>query len=933
MKSRGGRGAVAWAAGGLLLLALGGCGRKIIRLHDQGHHASAVAAADDAWFAPKGRAARALAASLVEQGNPARARATLLADFRHGGDLVSLVALADLERSLGLVGIAALHYGRAADLSRDSLEDRTDVCRLLLARATVWAGDGAGLAAEQDLDRVHSLCGTPKDAGQAADIARLRARIDRVAQAEVDARVARTECTHDCVSVDATAAADDLAAELDEARHRGPVGLREVSQRGGLQLSASDLITVLSADLEAQAGLEILTDDQVRTMVGEQSWSDLAPSVMTQTDAVAAYLQLRLAAVMPDVPVVLRSRTGPGELDVWLAKALEVTDDHGWRVLAWAGDLTGAELALGTVWRPRPRKATPVEPTTTTTEPSSTEPSPTQAVAPAAPVEPPVVDGVVAPAHWTARVVPTEANIDALLLEGRLRHAAGQDRRALEIHRYLAVRMLAAGLPRADARIAQQAAWHLAHGRPWQALALADLSPQPQAQRVASAAATALRLTDAFCGGPCVDDRDRMLAGRVVGEDWVRTQQQQRVARSRVRGRPTPSVDACPTLGELLASDAQGRLPVALATALHDPQAAGQGQRLREAIEADLGLSCAGRYVVPLMRVGGHQTSASDLAENLAHDAALAAPRALAMHANLAMVGGRAKQAELLAIAAGAVSTEPAFTWRSLATAAHANDLRELTLRSLREALLHTPGLDDGDVQRAMVIAALSGIDSDWNLRETPAGRDEPAAHVHDLIARAEPSRRWNTREMLARSLAQQSWFDADAGQRLGPALWPQPDIERAHPVARAWLEVASGGVPDLQPADVGPLDLASLELLITLRQQARMPLATEVFVAPERLESVRLAVARHSRTWVVRWRTAIGLCVYGRPAIRARAMTALLEMADGGSESALRRIAIEDPTAIESASDGGLQEAALLATPEDQLSVVFELPPDPLGL
>jgi hypothetical protein len=381
-----------------------------------------------------------------------------------------------------------------------------------------------------------------------------------------------------------------------------------------------------------------------------------------------------------------------------------------------------------------------------------------------------------------------------------------------------------------------------------------------------------------------------------------------------------------------LAPDATGRLAEALRGARRDEAAAGQGQRLREAIEADLGMGCAGRYVVPLMREGGHVPSADALAEMLAHEATLDAPRALTVHAALAMVAGRERQASLLATAAGAVSQEPARTWRDLARHAHATGHRELTLRSLREALMHTSDLDDPALQRALVLVGLAGIDEGWSMRETAAGAGEPAALVADLVERVEPARRWATREALARGLSEQAWLDADGRQRLAPALWPTPELAQAHAVGRAWVGVASGRPPDLEPSDVGPLDLVSQELLVVLRKRVELPAATVAFVDPARMEPLRLALAAKSRDWVLRWRTAIGLAVYGGPSARTRAMAVLLEMADEGPRRALVELVLEDPSVLQPGVRG-LEEAVLVATPEDQLTVVFSLPPDPLGL
>ncbi|MEM7159226.1 MAG: hypothetical protein AAF799_40690 [Myxococcota bacterium] len=913
---------------GALSLMTTACAGTIVRLTEAGSYEEAIAKAESRRVPPKGRAARAYAEALTKTEQHDQARAVLLSDYRHGGDLRSLVALADLEHELGLDGIAASHYGRIADLSHGALAGRQDVCALLVRRATRWANEGAGLAAERDLERRTAVCGEPAGVAEAAELSALETKVHAAAQARIDARIEAGQCGDECDEAQLEQAREHRAAALADAREAGPAALRRAATRQRVQLAPEEIVAIVLADLSGKAGDTLVTDDEVRAWVGEQSWAMLAPAVMTQAPEVAAYLQLRLAAVVDDVPVTLRSRTGPGELDVWLAQSMEMNGDDAWRILAWAGDLTGVELALGSVWRPKTRRP---KPEAAEAEPAAGEDPP--AVEQPEPVVPEAVDGVEPPRHWTSRVEITDVSVPVLFVEARLRYLARHEARSLEIQRYTAARGVAAGLEGIDGHVAREAAWHLAHGRPWHALALAESVERPQSQRVANAAATALRLTEAFCGGPCNEDRDLDRVELALGEEWVQAQRTQLVARSRMRTEAATSVDACPTLGELLASDATGRLSEALVGAREAPRAPGQARRLREAIEADLSLGCAGRYVVPLLREAGFVATADAMAESLAHDANLEAPRALAMHSALAMVGDRRDMADLLATAAGAVSDEPAEIWRSLARDAHATGHRELTLRALREALLHTPGFDDPAIQRALVVAVLAGIDDGWNLREAPAGAMEPASHVRDFVDRAPEQTRWARREELARALARQSWFDADARVRLEPALWPDPTMARSHRIARAWLGLASGTAPDLEPADVGPFDLAAQELLLTLRKQDALPAATVAFVEPPQMEAARLALAEHSRTWVLRWRTAIGLAVYGSRQGRTRALGQLLSMAEPAARDALVAVLLEDPAVVQPGADGGLDESAILITPEDQLSVVLDLPADPLGL
>ena len=84
----------------------------------------------------------------------------------------------------------------------------------------------------------------------------------------------------------------------------------------------------------------------------------------------------------------------------------------------------------------------------------------------------------------------------------------------------------------------------------------------------------------------------------------------------------------------------------------------------------------------------------------------------------------------------------------------------------------------------------------------------------------------------------------------------------------------------------------------------------------------------------VPRWRSAIGLAVYGDPGLRARALRQLLVMAEDEPRRALVELMLEDPAVIEPGVDAErYAEAPLVASPEDRLALAFGLPFDELGL
>ncbi|MFO7564468.1 MAG: hypothetical protein R6X02_17610 [Enhygromyxa sp.] len=115
-----------------------GCGGALVRLAKSEDWVELDRRARAQKQPPRGKAARAWAQALVELDKLDEARALLLRDFRSGGQEASLLALADLERGLGLRGIAAAHYTRLIDINLDTVQRSPEleaICELLRERA------------------------------------------------------------------------------------------------------------------------------------------------------------------------------------------------------------------------------------------------------------------------------------------------------------------------------------------------------------------------------------------------------------------------------------------------------------------------------------------------------------------------------------------------------------------------------------------------------------------------------------------------------------------------------------------------------------------------------------------------------------------------------------------------------------------------------
>jgi len=897
--------------------ALVGCA-SVERLTADGEYSAAIERALSRRRPPRGKQARAWALALVRTDRVDEARGVLLGDFQRGGGLASLTMLADLELAHGLEGTAAVHYARIVDRDVTALAGRDDVCELLRRRADGFARAGAGAAAGRDLDRATTLCGEPTDARSQRRLAQSKARATAAQQAEVDARVALS-----VLPAETMPELPDPARALADAASAGPVAIRSVASRYALTLSPEQVVTLLVADLSGSLSTAVIEDDEVRRWVGDSQWSDFAPRVMSLPQGSAAYLRLRLGAVLDDMPVGPNQRLGPGERAVWVARATDSAGPAAWRVFAWLGDLGATELALGTAWRPRPTPpapaagaaggpeqpdATPESPRPPQQEPAAEDTgrdtsdagaSGSTAAAPD-PVERQVAPDK--PSHWTSRLPPTEQALHATLMLARLRHGRGRPDLALEMARYAIARAEAERIPNAGAIAAQFAGWHLAGGRFAQALATADAAPSLLAP-MGSAAATGLLLARDFCGGPCKDDEDQQLVARVMGDAWFEDAAARLAAQATSGRAPLPAAGSCPTVGERFAAD--GPLADVLdADGVSKGPSPTQVDALAHVVQADITLGCAARDATTLWVPMSPSPTAQFTSDLLAHEPGVATPTTLSTMARLAMLGGRPFEAETLAVAAAASARDPRAQWLDTARFAEATGNRSLVRLALRQTLLHTPGLRAPAVREALLFAGLSDSARSWGGGQTEVGRETLGRHIQAHLDAVAPAQRWAMREALLWRVGEGALGPASADdvspqwrslvieQLLGPAATER----HAFALARA----GSGAAPP--PASA--FDVAGLTLAALGGSMGALPPAAASLGHAVRLAPVRLALAQHATDWQTRWRTAIGLAVYGSPRMRAEGMKVLLAMASPSQRAAVVRLMLVQPAAVEPPDD-----------------------------
>lgn len=835
-----------------LLVAMG-CGRSLVRLEKAGDHDAVIARASEKRWPPRRKAARAFASALVHHGDTERARDVLLGDFRRGGQLRSLVALADLERRLGRDGVAAAHYAKVVAGDRTMLRNRADVCALFDERAASWIGVGEGTAALDDLDRIDVLCG--------GSDAELRRRGETLLRAEIRRRTTEAKPVAAATPASPPASVPSLYAQ------------RQLALQQRASRAPGEAIDVLLADLRGEAGARLVDDDELRLWFGEIEPPALRKDVARLPAAEAAYARLRIDRALGRPPEGKAATASQRAL--WVDRASVANGAVRWRLLAYVGDLTAAEQDLVARWRP-----------TAAARPTSSD----------------TVGHV--DRHWSLRVPIDASNRSDLLVFARIRDAADDIDLGLELRRRIAHEADRDAPTVARGLVVDEATHALGWGRAWIALAIVDALDSADVEPVRSAAATAIILGEALCGGPCAEDAADLAAiERTLGATWIEQTRPRLRAWALDRAETPPVAGACPALAEVLAPGA--RTPLARAVERYGSgDSVGVGRALVAAIEADPTLGCASRFAVPLLLQHKAETSAARLADFLALGTPPPAESARFTHTALALIGQQPIRAEQLAISAAAAGDAPQ-VWRRVARTAHAVGARDVEVLALREALLLTPGLADEALRRALVVSSVVDAARTWGPGQTDAGREATRRIVEERLAEVPAERRWGERETLLAAVR-------------ASGLTPE---QRTHLTDILGFAIADGGGPvDLDRAMWSDTRLARA---IRERTIATPPVWATIFADPRRMSTMRLALATHARDWTVRRRAALGSIVLGTHAERAVAAQQLVQMAEGATRDALARLLLARPAAI--APDGG---AATSVVDDDELllHVLFDL-------
>lgn len=894
----------------LLCVSLTGCGAALVRLAKAGEWAEVDRRARAESRVPRGKAARAWAQALVELGDPEQARAVLLRDFRHGGQDASLLQLARLEYELGLAGMAGAHYTRLLEIDVDTLqqssavEDQKAACELLRARARAEAVLGEALAADTDMRRLALVCPSSIDAADREFLSTLRP------QAQEQAEGRRT--------LDPLAPAPsmietevELAQQLELARKRGPRAVAALAAAMQIEVAPDDVAVLLAAEFGGGLGAGLVSRRRLSAWVGDNDVAAVVLAIDTLPAGPREYALLRLASVRSVVNADVERQS-------WIVAAMSSVGGQGpheaakaWRVAAVVGDLGGAEFALNTNLRdmippviepaPAPGSGTGKKP------PSKAEP---------------LVPSLKLP-HWSLRVPVDLRSFDLLLTLARLFEQRGEAVLALELRRSVLVAGHEVGLAQVTAAAVEEVRRQLALGRPWQALALAEVVPGPLLDEVLPAIASAIGLLRA-AGLAEADEADRNVVWRSLGDAWC--EQWDPRLDAAFGGldltEAGESAHRCPSLGSWLDPAASEQLlevgldpersRAALSAAFVDLGATQTGIELARALESDLALSCSAP-LVPLLSAGPHALALADLDERLIHAPGLASSMQLQLHAEIALAHGQQSRADLLTIGAAAQTAYPRELWARAAIAGRTHGAREYTIEALRQVLLHGEGLGDVAARRELMLMRLRDVDVDEVLRSGDSNASEALAEqlrVH--VAEAPGPRRWALVDTLLWTLASEPRADALAWAILLDAVLDD-GIRVTHADAVAALEQAASGEPD----DATPSDGAGAA--------SPGPGKLDFLADVDALCEYDLEAGDPARM--------IGVATTCAPKPRAKALAALLTRTPEPARVELRTRVLAGPVAIEIDPErpGVARSVSSLAREGLSLRVVFDLPVEPV--
>jgi hypothetical protein len=630
-------------------MSLVGCAHhRVRRLLREGEFEEGIVAATEARRPVRGATARALAAAQVELSQWREARALLQADFRRGGDVKSLHALASLESSLGLDGIAALRWSRLAQLAPRLVANDEDACRILLARGAARQRWSEFAAADRDLELVEALCREGALRRLAAEATARRAKGYGAAVRDVVRRHAPVRCEPEACRAWGGVVAGD-SAEPDE-------------ERAG---AAARYVAHATREFQGRGGVIPERDEEVLARLGHTSRTELDAALRDVRDDVAAYVRLRVSRVWSDATLA------PAERRAMMLRmeAAGAGGANGWMLRWLEGDFTFAEFDVTS--RLRGMLAASA---------SADDDGPGSAGAD--------FEGS-REGHWAQAVPVEEGNVRLLLALARLLARKGDSLSSLRLRASVIAAIERTDIASGETLIYEEVLAVLAEGRPWSALALSSLMASTQARhKVARAAWSWIGLSQALCDGQCGEAEDREVVTSFVTaaelaelDGWILNVE---------RGRDLTRDDdhtGCGLAWRELASDSEwARLVRHSVTG----DGADDAASLATASEVQPLLGCRTRLLVERLGVIGARDVLEVLAERREGAGEEDSSMAAESDAVTLLAMGAGRRAMQRFEAAAALSSDPRAVWVRAYVSSSVGGAREVSLRALREIVLHS---------------------------------------------------------------------------------------------------------------------------------------------------------------------------------------------------------------------------------------------------
>ena len=629
-------------------------GWSVIRQEAKGNYEIAARIADQLRFEPRGRAARARARALVHLEQYEHARAVLLRDFRHGGEIKSLLALADLELKLNRDGMALAHYTRVLAIDIKALRNKVRICGLFDQRGRMMERVGEMLAADADFRRVDLIC--PTYSGQKGESRNqwmtLRSRVRKGARRQLTLQK-RLETSF---RVPQIGDAEEGESTIDASASVVQKFRLAAEQRS--ELSIKDLIEILAGEFRDELGPWIVRDQLLSSWLGRHTWSELQPIIETMDPSVGQYILFRIGRLLNKTTDTSSSGILPS-----------------WRMLVLRGELEQAKIVLSDL----------------ATSPNS---------------NPGSYRDLENKKALLGRSLDRKSRLQLKIAESRIAELQGDFA--------LSMRLLLDVVREEQNEGSREFRNHevlrqLGRGQAWNALALLPErttdSSNLEVENLRRVSLIMLRLLQ--IGGGQSEVQHNRIARELKGETW--TSRQLELANHLSLGTKSGRDETC--RGEIPrhrfdASEswrsyfhdgttrANSRLGQYLSKMKMRPDTVEEPQFAMLAIEEfekDLSLQSLGAWVIPLLERGGHIPLLSALMERLIHVPELVSVGQLETLGIMALALQKPSRAILYFRRAAAQSTDPYTVWSKVAHWGMRYESREVELLGIKQAMMHRP--------------------------------------------------------------------------------------------------------------------------------------------------------------------------------------------------------------------------------------------------